>query len=49
VSLSLELIGKEDCGMIGAIAASSSGWEKTEFGFQVERACERRGVFFCLP
>ena len=49
VSVSLTLIGKENCGMIGAIAVSSSGWEKTKFGFQVERACERRSVFFCLP
>ena len=49
VSLSLALLSKEDCAMIVAIAASSSGWEKTKFGFQVERACERRGVFFCLP
>ena len=32
--------------MIGTIAASSSRWEKTKFGFQVERACERTGVFF---
>ena len=32
--------------MIGAIAASSSGWEKTKFVFQVERAYENRGVFF---
>ena len=32
--------------MIGAIAASSSGWEKTKFVFQVERAYEKRGVFF---
>ena len=46
MSLSLTLIGKEDCRMIGAIAASSSGWGKTKFVFQVERACERRGVFF---
>jgi len=27
--------------MIEAIAASSSGWEKTKFGIQVERTCER--------
>ena len=46
MSLSLTLIGKEDCRMIGAIGASSSGWEKTKFVFQVERACEKRGVFF---
>ena len=32
--------------MIGAIAASSSGWEKTKFVFQVERAYEKRGIFF---
>ena len=32
--------------MIGAIETSSSGWEKTKFVFQVERACEERGVFF---
>jgi len=31
--------------MIEAIAASSSGWEKTKFGIQVERTCERTGVF----
>ena len=49
MSLSLALIGKEDFGMTGAIAASSSGWEKTKFGFLVERACEEKGVFFvCL-